>query len=301
MKTIIITGANSGIGKKSFLKFILDGHHVILGCRNQESAQFVISEASKEIPGLEGRVTSIHLDLESFASVRNFARIIREKFSQIDLLIHNAGAFNHGIKSFQKTQDGFELTYQVNVLSPYLLNRELYEVLEKSPKPQIIYASTTNIKYFFDPKRKVNLKDMTPHNEPYNSYKMYGDSKICQLAMMFSESEKHPNIQMNSVLIPAVKIDPKSRKKLSLFFRVLAVLQSPFSIPQEIIADCYFFLSESNLNKILINSKKEIVKPVDYANSIGEHYTNLFTDKHYPNYCHNEDLKKELLNVLDRI
>jgi NAD(P)-dependent dehydrogenase (short-subunit alcohol dehydrogenase family) len=297
MKNIIITGANSGIGKKTLKKFILEGHNVILGCRNQESAQSAILETEKEISGAKARITSYPLDLEKFTSVLNFANMVREKFSQLDLIIHNAGAFNHGTKTFQKTLDGYELTYQVNVLSPYYLNQKLYPILEKSNKPQIIYASTTNIKYFFDPKRNVNLEDILPHNKPYNAYKMYGDSKICQLAMMFIESEKNPKIKMNSVLIPAVKIDPISRRKLSPFFKILAILQLPFSISQETIANCYFFLSESNLNKVVINSKNEIVKPVPYANSLREHYNNLFTDLYYPDYCNREDLKEDLRKV----
>lgn len=301
MKTTIITGANSGIGKKTFLKFLREGHRVILGCRREDSTRSAIDEVTREVPNANERITFIPLDLESFASVKKFAIEVQSKFTQIDCIIHNAGAFNHGIKSFQKTQDGYELTYQVNVFSPYLLNQLLYPLLTKSTKPQIIYASTTNIKYFFDPKREVNLEDTIPHNRTYNSYKMYGDSKICQLAMMFHESAKNPEIQMNAVMIPAVKIDPKSRRKLTPAFRILAILQAPFSIPQEIIADCYYFLSQSNLYRTIINSKLEIMKPAPYATSLSENFTNLFTDRQYPDYCHRTEIQMELEKILTSI
>ncbi|MCC5816107.1 MAG: SDR family NAD(P)-dependent oxidoreductase [Leptospira sp.] len=295
-KITIITGSNSGIGKKSLRKFAQEGHHVIMGCRDLESANEAKKEVLKEFP--QAKITVFHLDLADFSSVKNFCRQVKDNFSYINNLIHNAGVFNHGLTEFQKTVDGYELTYQVNLLSPHILNQLLSPLLMKSQSPKVIYASTTNIKYFFDPKRKVNLDDIKPHDRPYNSYKMYGDSKICQLALIFMDSGLPTEILQTAVMIPAVKIDKRSRKRLKPFFRFMAFLQYPFALSQETIADCYYYLSESNLNKTVINSKKEIVKPVGYSDSPKEQVKNIISDKTFPNYCMKEDLIKGLRVLL---
>lgn len=321
--TTIITGSNSGIGKKSLLKFIQEGHHVIMGCRDMESGERAREYALKNIPGSE--ISLYKLDLSDFSSVKQFANEVERNFPYVNNIIHNAGVFNHGEKKFQITVDGYELTYQVNLLSPYLLNQYLSTLLDKSQYynikenqissnsttnsdpsentyiPKIIYASTTNIKYFFDPKREVNPDDMKPHNRPYNSYKMYGDSKICQLALVFMDTGLPTKIHSNAIMIPAVKIDKRTRKRLKPFYRFMAWLQYPFALDQEVIAEGYFYLTESNLDKTVINSKKEIVIPVGYSDKPLDQIQNIISDRTFPNYCMQDNLLKSLHTVLEEL
>ncbi|XP_038055951.1 retinol dehydrogenase 13-like [Patiria miniata] len=89
-KTIIITGASSGIGKATALGLARRGARLILACRNEEKTAQVISEIKQKVPqGPE--ILYRHLDLASLQSVRKCAEQITREESHIDTLINNAG------------------------------------------------------------------------------------------------------------------------------------------------------------------------------------------------------------------
>ena len=88
-KTVIITGANTGIGKETAIDLAKRGAKVILACRDPKRAQ----EAAKEVrkKSGNGNVVVEILDLASLASVRAFAQRILAQETQINILINNAG------------------------------------------------------------------------------------------------------------------------------------------------------------------------------------------------------------------
>ena len=93
-RRVIITGANSGIGKAAALKFATMGHTVIMACRNLEISRKVHQEVidlSKN-----NQTDLMKVDLSSFHSIRNFRNEYKEKYEKLDVLIHNAAYFNHG-------------------------------------------------------------------------------------------------------------------------------------------------------------------------------------------------------------
>ena len=122
MKTIIITGANSGLGFETAKKIAADkDYKVILACRNMEKAQ----RAQEEIVSETGNtaVETMQLDTSSLASVRSFAQKIIDSGITVDGLINNAGispAGNTGI-----TDEGFELVFATNYLGHFLLTQML--------------------------------------------------------------------------------------------------------------------------------------------------------------------------------
>ena len=88
-KTVIITGANTGIGKETALDLAKRGARVILACRDLKRA----NEAAEEVRKLSGNgnVVVEKLDLASLESVRSFAEKINKQEEQINILINNAG------------------------------------------------------------------------------------------------------------------------------------------------------------------------------------------------------------------
>ena len=91
-KTVIVTGANSGIGKETVLDLAGRGVLVIMACRNLKEA----GKAMKEIVEKTGNknIVAKHLDLSSLKSVQSFAEDIKSNESRLDILIKNAGVFN---------------------------------------------------------------------------------------------------------------------------------------------------------------------------------------------------------------
>ncbi len=90
-KTVIITGANTGIGKETALDLAKRGARVILACRDVKKAIKAADEI-REKSG-NGNVIVEHLDLSSLESVKIFANRINEQEERIDVLVNNAGIF----------------------------------------------------------------------------------------------------------------------------------------------------------------------------------------------------------------
>jgi len=120
MNSIIVTGANSGIGFQCAVQLAKDApdNQIILACRNRKAG----NDAAAAIQQKTGHrfVKCLPLDLSSFESIKEFKDIISgDKYNKIDALFNNAGMQN--VNKTQYTKDGIELTFGVNHLGPFYL------------------------------------------------------------------------------------------------------------------------------------------------------------------------------------
>lgn len=137
-KTIIITGANSGIGKAAATALSEQGHRVILACRNREKAE----RTQKEI----GCHTVVgELDLSSRKSIHSFTDWVHAEFGSIDVLINNAADFDLSRKNRELTADGFERIWFTNHLAPVLLTDRLMDRIVASPQGRIINMASKGL------------------------------------------------------------------------------------------------------------------------------------------------------------
>ena len=130
MKTVIITGANSGLGFETARKVAQrDGFRVILACRNSTKA-----EAAREaiVADTAGNVAIGLLDTSSLASVRAFADGIKATGESIYALVNNAGISPMGAGG--PTAEGFELVFATNYLGHFLLTNLLLPCMEAGGK-----------------------------------------------------------------------------------------------------------------------------------------------------------------------
>lgn len=130
-KVIIVTGANSGIGKSVTSQLAAKGARIIMACRDEEKTKSAIEDIRKSVK--EGELVYRHLDLENLNSVRNCVQEITSNEEKIDVLICNAGLFE---APFKLTPDGFERHFQVNHLAHAMLQILLL--------PKLTSNSTTN-------------------------------------------------------------------------------------------------------------------------------------------------------------
>lgn len=187
-KTIIVTGANTGIGFETALALHQAGAQVILACRSQKNAD----EAVARITGQKGKGTleTAVLDLSSFAAIQQFAEEIIEKHSQLDVLINNAGVM---IPPASKTQDGYELQFGVNFLGHYALTGHLYPLLKATPGSRIVTLSS--MAYLHGAIDFDNFKS----EKDYEPMREYAQSKLADL--MFSlELQRRMEAAENKVL-----------------------------------------------------------------------------------------------------
>ncbi|MFK2826594.1 SDR family NAD(P)-dependent oxidoreductase [Bacillus sp. B190/17] len=290
-KTVIITGANSGIGKAAALKFATEGYHVIMACRNMEISTAVqenVIEITKNI-----NVDLMQLDISSFDSIRTFCTAFKSKYPRLDILIHNAAYLNHGEKEYKLSPEHIELSFATNTFGPFLMTRLLADHLAKSPDPRILHACTTNIKNFFDPKRKIefdNLRGELRGTRPYSTYKMYGDSKMALLMLTFKLAEEYKSmgIKVNALQINRVKLSKETIKKMHSFWKVFALLQNITNPLPAGMADNYFHICTSdefkNVTGQLINHKREVVKPSTNEKGLTQ-LKNILGSNSYPRYA----------------
>ncbi|XP_056415415.1 retinol dehydrogenase 14 [Hyla sarda] len=159
-KTVIITGANCGIGRATAAELLRLEARVILACRDLERAEEAARELREET-GDSGEVVVKQLDLSSLKSVRRFCQEVVREEPKVDVLINNAGVFQC---PYMKTEDGFEMQFGVNHLGHFLLTHLLLGLLKSSAPSRIVVVSSKLYKY-----GEINFDDL-------NSEKSYGRS-----------------------------------------------------------------------------------------------------------------------------
>ena len=140
MKTVLITGANAGIGFAT-AKFVADqpDWHVILACRNESKANAAIAAIRNTHP--HAHVGFVHLDLFSLDSVRRVSEVLTAmRIPPVRGLILNAGGINMKAKSLEFSKDGFEKIFQLNFLGHFLLANRLIKHLTEPAR--IIFVSS---------------------------------------------------------------------------------------------------------------------------------------------------------------
>lgn len=299
--TVIITGANSGIGKAAAFKFASEGYRVIMACRNIQISEPVCKEIIAKTKNTN--IDLLELDISSKQSIYSFCDTYKKKYDVLDILIHNAGHFRHGEKKFQQNIDGIELTFAINLFGPVLVTDLLLDVLAKSKNPRVLNVCSTNIKHFFDDRRKINLEVLSGEmveDKGYNSYKLYGDSKMALLmaTTMMEREYKQYNISVNAIMVPATKMSKGTIKKFNSYWRFLAFLQNVIIPKPETIGDAYFSICTSNIyadiNGKLVNHQGKVVKMADDSIS----FIKIMTSNDiYPPYVDNKEIIEKVWNI----
>ncbi|WP_426936329.1 SDR family NAD(P)-dependent oxidoreductase [Brevibacterium sp. LE-L] len=163
MRTIVITGASDGIGAAAARQLADTDARLILIGRSPEKTQAVAEATGAEY----------HLaDFTRLDEVRRLARVLNESCSRIDVLANNAGGMFSGPVT---TPDGFEKTFQVNHLAPYLLTHLLIDRLLDS-RAAVVNTSSIGARLFGN----IDLDDLN-NWQGFTPNKAYGDAKLANI------------------------------------------------------------------------------------------------------------------------
>jgi NAD(P)-dependent dehydrogenase (short-subunit alcohol dehydrogenase family) len=169
-KTVIVTGANTGVGFETALAFYEKGAQVILAGRDLNKVEDAIARIRK-LKG-NGSLEAGIIDLASLKSVKQFAESFIINHKQLNLLINNGGVM---IPPASKTVEGFELQFGVNFLGHFALTGYLYPLLEKTTGSRIITVSS--LAYL----RGVIDFDNLKSEKSYDPMREYCQSKLADI------------------------------------------------------------------------------------------------------------------------
>lgn len=171
-RTVVITGANSGIGKETAVALAAAGDRVIMACRNVDKAERARTEVVER--SRNDAVEAVRLDLASFASIRECADELGRRCDRIDVLINNAGLM---LTTRSTTDDGFESMFGVNHLGHFLLTELLEDVVKTAASPRVI--NLASFAHFFAV-GGLNWDDLQSVRH-YNEWLDYGRSKLANI------------------------------------------------------------------------------------------------------------------------
>ena len=231
MKTILITGANTGIGLATAETFVKDGHHVILACRNPDKA----NQAKKQLDALgTGKVETITLDLNDLSQIAQTAETLLGQFEKIDVLVNNAGMMTPQLEA---TADGFEKQMGVNYLGAFLLTMKLLPLLKNAEQGRIIHlASMMHLL------GKIDIDqfkaDQVKH---YNGVRSYANSKLANLLFSNTLAQQLQGSSVTSNALHPGGVDSEIYRELPKYqYSAIKLFLIPTSKPAELIKKIAF-------------------------------------------------------------
>ncbi|MFH5231736.1 oxidoreductase [Antrihabitans spumae] len=170
-KTILITGANNGLGLQAATVLAGAGAAIVLACRNQNTGKAALAQVRAAAPNAEHHL--VRINLSDLASVRAAAAEALAAVPRIDVLINNAGLM---AIPFAKTVDGFEMQIGTNHLGHFVLTDELLPALLAAPAARVV--SLASIAHW---PAKIKLDDLNFERRRYTKMGAYQQSKLANL------------------------------------------------------------------------------------------------------------------------
>jgi NAD(P)-dependent dehydrogenase (short-subunit alcohol dehydrogenase family) len=170
-RTVIVTGANTGIGRETARMLALKGAHVVLACRNQDKGRAALEQIMVEKPAGSAAVET--LDLSDLDSVAGFAAAFERTHQRLDLLINNAGVM---VPPLGRTRQGFELQFGTNHLGHFALAARLLPLVQRTQRARIVVVSS-GAQHF----GRIDFDDLNWERRPYRAWAAYCQSKLANM------------------------------------------------------------------------------------------------------------------------
>lgn len=189
-KTVLITGATSGIGLEMAKGIAQEGYKVIMACRNREKAEEIASMIKSF--ARNPNVKALPLDLASIASIKAFVELYSKEEEELYALINNAGVF---CDRLERTEDGFEMTMGVNYIGTSLLTEKLLPIIKGAPSSRIITIASKAAFY-----ARLTIHPGLFTGNTYG-FKAYSRSKLAQILYTIGLAE---NLAPRGIAVNAV-------------------------------------------------------------------------------------------------
>lgn len=192
-RTVVVTGANTGLGYHTAAALAFRGARVVLAVRNLEKGNAALSRIVAAKPGAD--ITLTQLDLSSLASVRRAADELRSAYPRIDLLINNAGVM---WTPKEVTADGFELQFGTNHLGHFAFTGLLLDHLLPVRGSRVVTVSSLGHRM----RAAIHLDDLQWERN-YSRIGAYGQSKLANLLFTYELQRRLSAASAHTVAVAA--------------------------------------------------------------------------------------------------
>lgn len=170
-RTILVTGATSGLGEASTVALAVRGAHVVLATRSAERTAALMDRIRTRRP--HASVEHLPVDLADLGSVERAAASLAERVGHLDVVLANAGVM---ATPLERTVDGFELQLGVNHLGHFALVGRLLPLLAGAPEPRVVVVSSSMHRA-----ARLDVSDLNWERTRYQRWVAYGNSKLANL------------------------------------------------------------------------------------------------------------------------
>jgi NAD(P)-dependent dehydrogenase (short-subunit alcohol dehydrogenase family) len=239
-KTIIITGANSGIGKAAAIQLARLGATVIMACRSAERGAQALDDVRKAANS--ERVELLRVDMASQASVRDFVAEFSSCHPRLDVLIHNAANFDHSQTKPVLTEDGVETVFATNHVNIFLMTQLLLDTLKASAPSRIITVASQGLMTY--PFLDIEFDNLNGQKK-FSMQHAYYHAKQAQIMFTFDLAERlrGAGVTVNCVRVGNVAIPDERLTHLPKFLLKLYEMKRKFALTPEKMAETYTWLA----------------------------------------------------------
>ncbi|MCJ1325591.1 hypothetical protein MMC10_002254 [Thelotrema lepadinum] len=211
-QTIIITGANSGLGLEAARQVLAEGAlRVVLAVRSitkgEEAKTLLVEDPKIKSANPDAKILVMQLDLDDFTSVIKFAQNVKQSLNELDILLLNGGV---SIMNYQTSASGHERVTQVNYHANVVLSLELLPLLiataTKKGKPsRLTFVGSSNMSLHTLSKNPLeeneSIAEHFDNKEKYNGLQRYGDTKLLLYAwsMALAQHVSSAKVVINNV------------------------------------------------------------------------------------------------------
>jgi NAD(P)-dependent dehydrogenase (short-subunit alcohol dehydrogenase family) len=231
LKTTVITGATSGIGKETALSLARQGHALYLLVRNTQKGDRVKQELIEQTGNKE--INVVKCDLADLQSVRDAVAELSGKLFAINILINNAGGI---FAERELSKDRFEMTFTSNHLGHFLLTTSLMPLLQKGQARIINVSSEAH-------KRGNPQFDDLQWEQSYNAWKAYGMNKLFNIYFTQSLASKFANTGILAFSLHPGVVSTDFWIGFKGFGKLTTMMLRPFMITAEQGAETSIFLA----------------------------------------------------------
>jgi NAD(P)-dependent dehydrogenase (short-subunit alcohol dehydrogenase family) len=225
-KTILITGANSGLGFEASKVLSGKGAMVIMAVRNLQKGKEAEEKIKKENPN--ALLSLMQLDLADFDSIRKFSDAFHATYSQLHVLMNNAGVMAPVKREL--TKQNYEVQFGANHLGHFLLTGLLLDVLKNTPNSRIAVQSSLVHKHKQYGGADIKFDDLN-WEKSYNKDHAYGQSKLANLLFAYELDRKLKEHHIKTIVTAAHPGYTSTNLQKNYGFLVSVILNSLIAMP----------------------------------------------------------------------